>query len=310
MILHRTTMKDIANIQAESGSNKKSIRIVSPSGAIDGRYIDGAKQVLQKWGFNVSEGLHARDRYGRFAGTQADRIADLQTAINDADIDIILCSRGGYGLAQIIDKIDLKPLCRHPKLICGFSDITVLHSALGKLDLPSVHSIMAKHLTELPKDAEPKLQLQNILQGQKPTYEISSHRLNRQGMAQGILRGGNLSVLYGLRGTPYDFQPENTILFIEDIAEKPYHIDRMMQNLKLGGILQRISGLVVGQFSDCDEDPLMMRSIEEIISDAVSEYSYPVCFNFPAGHVAQNMPLIMNTEAELRVKNSVTLSYL
>lgn len=310
MILHRTTMKDIANIQAESGSNKKSIRIVSPSGAIDGRYIDGAKQVLQKWGFNVSEGLHARDRYGRFAGTQADRIADLQTAINDADIDIILCSRGGYGLAQIIDKIDLKPLCRHPKLICGFSDITVLHSALGKLDLPSVHSIMAKHLTELPKDAEPKLQLQNILQGQKPTYEISSHRLNRQGMAQGILRGGNLSVLYGLRGTPYDFQPENTILFIEDIAEKPYHIDRMMQNLKLGGILQRISGLVVGQFSDCDEDPLMMRSIEEIISDAVSEYPYPVCFNFPAGHVAQNMPLIMNTEAELRVKNSVTLSYL
>lgn len=310
MILHRTTMKDIANIQAESGSNKKSIRIVSPSGAIDGRYIDGAKQVLQKWGFNVSEGLHARDRYGRFAGTQADRIADLQAAINDADIDIILCSRGGYGLAQIIDKIDLKPLCRHPKLICGFSDITVLHSALGKLDLPSVHSIMAKHLTELPKNAEPKLQLQNILQGQKPTYEISSHRLNRQGMAQGILRGGNLSVLYGLRGTPYDFQPENTILFIEDIAEKPYHIDRMMQNLKLGGILQRISGLVVGQFSDCDEDPLMMRSIEEIISDAVSEYSYPVCFNFPAGHVAQNMPLIMNTEAELRVKNSVTLSYL
>lgn len=310
MILHRTTMKNIANIQAESGSNKKSIRIVSPSGAIDGRYIDGAKQVLQKWGFNVSEGLHARDRYGRFAGTQADRIADLQAAINDADIDIILCSRGGYGLAQIIDKIDLKPLCRHPKLICGFSDITVLHSALGKLDLPSVHSIMAKHLTELPKDAEPKLQLQNILQGQKPTYEISSHRLNRQGMAQGILRGGNLSVLYGLRGTPYDFQPENTILFIEDIAEKPYHIDRMMQNLKLGGILQRISGLVVGQFSDCDEDPLMMRSIEEIISDAVSEYSYPVCFNFPAGHVAQNMPLIMNTEAELRVKNSITLSYL
>lgn len=308
--MHRTTMKDIANIQAESGSNKKSIRIVSPSGAIDGRYIDGAKQVLQKWGFNVSEGLHARDRYGRFAGTQADRIADLQAAINDADIDIILCSRGGYGLAQIIDKIDLKPLCRHPKLICGFSDITVLHSALGKLDLPSVHSIMAKHLTELPKDAEPKLQLQNILQGQKPTYEISSHRLNRQGMAQGNLRGGNLSVLYGLRGTPYDFQPENTILFIEDIAEKPYHIDRMMQNLKLGGILQRISGLVVGQFSDCDEDPLMMRSIEEIISDAVSEYSYPVCFNFPAGHVAQNMPLIMNTEAELCVKNSVTLSYL
>lgn len=310
MILHRTTMKDIANIQAESGSNKKSIRIVSPSGAIDGRYIDGAKQVLQKWGFNVSEGLHARDRYGRFAGTQADRIADLQAAINDADIDIILCSRGGYGLAQIIDKIDLKSLCRHPKLICGFSDITVLHSALGKLDLPSVHSIMAKHLTELPKDAEPKLQLQNILQGQKPTYEISSHRLNRQGMAQGNLRGGNLSVLYGLRGTPYDFQPENTILFIEDIAEKPYHIDRMMQNLKFGGILQRISGLVVGQFSDCDEDPLMMRSIEEIISDAVSEYSYPVCFNFPAGHVAQNMPLIMNTEAELCVKNSVTLSYL
>lgn len=303
-------MKDIANKQAESGGKQKSIRIVSPSGAIDGRYIDEAAQVLRTWGHNVSEGLHARDRYGRFAGTQADRIADLQAAINDANIDIILCSRGGYGLAQIIDKIDLAPLRRHPKLVCGFSDITVLHSALGKLDLPSVHSIMAKHLTELPEDAEPKLQLQRILQDGQPGYSLPAHRLNRQGMTQGILRGGNLSVLYGLRGTPYDFQPENTILFIEDIAEKPYHIDRMMQNLKMGGILKRISGLIVGQFSDCEEDPLMMQSIEEIIFDAIKEYGYPVCFNFPAGHVAYNLPLIMNTKIRLEVGNSVSLTYL
>lgn len=303
-------MKDIANKQAESGDKKKTIRIISPSGAIDGKYIDGAAQVLRTWGYDVSEGLHARDRYGRFAGTSADRIADLQAAINDTNTDIILCSRGGYGLTQIIDKINLTPLCRHPKLVCGFSDITVLHSALGKLGLPSVHSIMAKHLTELPKDAEPKLQLQRILQGGQTGYSLPAHRLNRQGMAQGILRGGNLSVLYGLRGTPYDFQPENTILFIEDIAEKPYHIDRMMQNLKMGGILQRISGLIVGQFSDCEEDPLMMQSIEEIIFNAVKEYGYPVCFNFPAGHVAYNLPLVMNTKIRLDVGDSVALTYL
>ncbi len=290
--------------------HRKNIRIVSPSGAIDGRYIDGATQVLRAWGYDVSEGPHARDRYGRFAGTPADRIADMQAAINDTHTDIILCSRGGYGLAQIIDKIDLSPLCTHPKLVCGFSDITVLHSALGNLGLPSVHSIMAKYLTELPADAEAKRRLQSMLQGERTGYSLPAHRMNRQGTTQGILRGGNLSVLYGLRGTPHDFQPENTILFIEDIAEKPYHIDRMMQNLKMGGVLKRISGLIVGQFSDCEEDPLMMQSIEEIIFDAVKAYDYPVCFNFPAGHVTYNLPLLMNTNIKLQVGDAVSLTYL
>lgn len=277
-----------------------NVRVVSPSGAIHPAYIDGAETVLHRWGWDVSEGNFARGQYGRFSGTEAERIADLQEAVDDPLVDVILCSRGGYGLAQIIDKIHIEKWPKG-KLLVGFSDITVLHSALAHYNVPSVHGVMAKHITELLDDAEPKVLLHKLLQGEKPVYRLPAHRLNRCGKAEGILRGGNLSVLYGLRGTPYDLPVEGTILFIEDIAERAYHIDRMMQNLRLGGVLQHLSGFVVGQFSDCEDDPLMMQTVEEIIADAVADYDFPVCFNFPAGHVEQNLPLLLNSPACLEV---------
>ena len=286
------------------------IRIVSPSGFIAPEYIDGAKKVLEGWDLKVSVGKFALSEYGRFAGTKEQRIADLQEALNDKDLKAILCSRGGYGLSQIIDKLDFTSFSKHPKWLIGFSDITILHNVISNLGIASIHGIMAKHLTELPENPDPVQQLKKILFGEFPTYQIPTQELNRYGITEGKLIGGNLSVLMGMRGTKYDLNYKNNVLFIEDIAEKPYHIDRMMQNLRLSGVLSDISGLIVGQFSDCQEDPLMKQTISEIILDAVKNYDYPVCFNFPAGHVETNLPLILGEKAHLNVnENYVQLKF-
>jgi len=231
----------------------------------------------------------------------------LQEALDDENVKAILCSRGGYGLAQIIDKLDFSKFVEHPKWLIGFSDVTILHNAINKLGIPSVHSVMAKHITELPPDAEPVRYLKYILEGIPPVYEIPSSPLNRKGTSKGKLIGGNLSVFAGLRATPYDLNFKGNILFIEDVDEQPYHIDRMMQNLRLSGVLSEVSGLIVGQFSYCEEDPRMKQTISEIIFDAVEEYDYPVCFNFPAGHVDYNLPLIMGCNIQLDVQSDQTV---
>ena len=280
------------------------IRIVSPSGSIHPELIDGAAKVLTSWGLQVTEGTFARSEYGRFAGTKEQRIAVLQEALDDPNVKAILCSRGGYGMAQIIDKLDFTTFAKSPKWLIGFSDITILHNVITNLGIPSIHSIMAKHLTELPADSEQVVRLKNTLFGTLPKYKIPPHELNKIGEANGKLIGGNLSVLMALRGSQFDLPYKNNILFIEDIAEKPYHIDRMMQNLRFSGILAQLSGLIVGQFSDCDEDPLMKQTISEIILSTVSDYTYPVCFNFPAGHVDYNLPLILGAHVSLDVKET------
>jgi muramoyltetrapeptide carboxypeptidase len=286
------------------------IRIVSPSGAIDPSYIDGAKKVLASWGLNATEGDFARTEYGRFGGTKEQRIADLQAALDDTEVKAILCSRGGYGVAQIIDKLDFTKFSANPKWLIGFSDITILHNAISYVEVASIHGIMAKHLTELPANSEQVQLLKNILFGKLPHYQISAHEQNRTGKAEGKLIGGNLSVLVGMIGTTFDLHYEGNILFLEEIAEKPYHIDRMMQHLRLSGALSKISGLILGQFSDCDEDPLMKQSISEIIFENVKEYNYPVCFNFPAGHVDYNLPIVMGQEAEMEVsEEKVSIGY-
>ena len=277
------------------------IRIISPSGAINPDYIEGAKKMLLSWNLQTTEGEFARSEYGRFAGTQEQRITDLQQALDDSNVKAILCSRGGYGIAQIIDKLDFSGFIKSPKWLIGFSDVTILHNAITNLGVASIHGVMAKGLTESPDEAEPIQRLKDILFGKLPIYRIPNHPLNRKGNAKGKLIGGNLSVLMGLRGSQFDLNYKNAILFIEDIGEKPYHIDRMMQNLRFSGVLAQISGLVVGQFSDCEEDPLMMQTIKEIILNAVNEQDYPVCFNFPAGHVENNLPLLLGVTAKLNI---------
>lgn len=287
-----------------------NIHIVSPSGAIQPGFIDGATKLLSSWGLKVTEGKYARTAYGRFAGTKDERAADLQQALDDPNVKAILCSRGGYGLAQIIDKIDFSSFAKSPKWLIGFSDITILHNAITALGIASMHGIMTKYLTELPEESDQITSFKNLLFGTPSNFSIKPEAENRLGQAEGKLIGGNLSVMMGMRSTPFDLDFHNNILFIEDVGEKPYQIERMMQSLRLSGVLKQISGLVVGQFSDYDEDPLMMQSVAEIILAAVSEYDYPVCFNFPAGHVDYNLSLILGEQAELFVESDkVRLNY-
>ena len=286
----------------------KSIRIISPSGVIEPSYIDGAHARLRAWGYKVSEGAHARNAHGRFAGTDEERLSDLIDALNDPTVDIILCSRGGYGLQRIIDRVP--PIT---KPIIGFSDITALHQLSALSHQPSVHGIMCKHIATLPEESEPIQAMKKLLSGETLEYRWTAHPLNRKGNASAPIIGGNLSVLYGLQGTPYGlasvisnfkFQISNDqkpLLLIEDICERHYHIDRMIRNLRMSGVLENLSGLIVGQFTDCEDDELMNQSVYETIREAVEDYDYPVVFNAPVGHVEKNMPLWLGTTAYLSV---------
>ncbi|MDP4277810.1 MAG: LD-carboxypeptidase [Bacteroidota bacterium] len=293
------------------------VRLISPAGVIDPSLIEGAERRLRSWGWQVTCGKAAAGSYGRYSGTVAERLQDLQEALDDPDCKAVFCSRGGYGTVHLIDKIDLTQFKKHPKWLIGYSDITLLHTMLQLNGFASIHGGMAKRLANgddpagLGLSYSPLNTLHEILDGALPTYRTDKHLLNRVGTAQGILRGGNLSILYSLRGTPLDDIPEGCILFLEDVGEKPYSVDRMLHNLKLGGILSRLGGLIVGQFSDCEEDPLMNKTVYELIADIVSPYDYPVCFDFPVGHTEKNVPLITGSLVRLSVdKQQVQLSNL
>lgn len=282
----------------------KHIRIISPSGAIDPTYIDSATRRLRTWGFAVSEGRHARGHYGRFAGTDEERLEDLNEALQDERVDFILCSRGGYGMQRIIDRVHLIT-----KPIIGFSDITALHQLSAISGQPSLHGIMCKHIATLPEESEPMVALRQLLNGEGRTYTWAHHPLNRIGEAYAPIVGGNLSVLYGLQGTPWGLQQsafriQFPILLIEDIGERHYHIDRMIRNLRLSGVLAHLSGLIVGQFSDCEDDALMGETVYETIKEAVADYDYPVVFNAPIGHVEHNVPLWLHSPVRLEVNPS------
>ena len=282
--------------------------ILSPSGKIETQWVEGLKAVLESYGLVVSVADHTLCAKGRFAGSDNERIQDLQEAINDAQVKAIFCSRGGYGLARIIDKIDFSALKSAAKWIVGFSDITALHNAFSRVGVASIHGIMAKHIT---LKADGLDNLMTMLFGGDVAYEVPAHDFNKVGEAEGELIGGNLSVLYGLRGTPFDLDYKGKILFIEDLGERLYHIDRMMQNLRLGGVFEQISGLVVGQFTDIDEDDSFEGGVYGVISEAVKGYDIPVCFNFPAGHVDNNQPLMLGAKYKLEVlKNKSILKCL
>ena len=245
----------------------------------------------------MSEGAHARAKWGRFAGTDEERLADLNEALRDASVDAILCARGGYGLQRILDRV--APIT---KPIIGFSDITALHQLAGIEHMPSLHGIMCKHIATLPEESEPIQALRKMLAGEAIEYHWAHHPLNRPGVAEAPIVGGNLSVLYGLQGTPYGLNKlsyQFPILLIEDISERHYHIDRMIRNLSMSGVLAHLSGLIVGQFSDCDDDELMGCSVYETIKEVVADYDYPLLFNAPFGHVEHNLPLWLHRHASI-----------
>ncbi|MFV0468305.1 MAG: LD-carboxypeptidase [Dysgonomonas sp.] len=282
--------------------------IISPSGHADPINIDKSKSMLESWGLNVILSEHSKGEYGRYAGTVSERLFDLQSAMNDKDIKLIFCSRGGYGIVQLLESLDFHEIIRYPKWLVGYSDITALHWAFLHNGIASLHAPMSSHLAEEGEDVA-SIFLQEILFSKKQTYSINSHPLNRSGKINGRLFGGNLTVFTGLMGSQYAQIPENSILFIEDIAESPYKIDRMMWNLQLSGILSSISGLIVGHFTNCEEDPLMKKTIYESIRQIVDKYDFPVAFDFPVGHIKNNYPLVHGGEYLFEVnKKNVLLT--
>jgi muramoyltetrapeptide carboxypeptidase len=291
------------------------VRLISPAGMIAPELVENAETCLKSWGLHVRRGNHVTGQTGRFSGSEEERLNDLQEALDDHDCRAVLCSRGGYGTIHLLEKVDLTAFEKSPKWLIGYSDITMLHGLLQKQGYSSIHGGMAKALAGeiapqegyLPESAR---WLKNMLFGQLPPYCTKAHSLNRFGSATGPLVGGNLSILYSLRGTPYDYIPAGSVLFIEDIGERPYMIDRIMYNLKLGGILEKLGGLIVGQFSDYEEDPLFGKTVAEIVADAVSKYNYPVCFDFPVGHVERNLPLMCGAKVRMEVlPEGSTLNY-
>lgn len=278
------------------------VAIVATARKISVAEVEPAIKLLMSWGVEVITGdsLYETDR--QFAGTDYQRTADFQSMLDNPEVKAILCARGGYGTVRIIDELDFTAFVKHPKWIVGYSDITVLHSHINNIyGIETLHATMPVNFP--PEGTLPAVEeLKSILFGEAPDYKTSTGKLSRSGHAQGQVVGGNLSILYSLSGTPSALDTTGKILFIEDLDEYLYHIDRMMMNLKRSGKLENLAGLVVGGMTDMRDNtvPYGMNA-EEIIAEAVKSYKYPVLFGFPAGHQKENMPLIMGREAVLDV---------
>lgn len=289
--------------------NKNSkVIVLSPAGYVNKDFVVAAEKFFANKGLKPSIYPSCLKKHNRYAGTDSERIKDLQQAINDTEASIILCSRGGYGTLRIIDKIDFTLLQNNPKWIIGFSDITILHSAVNKVGVKSIHGPMAKAFFEEP-ESESISKLFDILNHIPTEYSIEPDSYNKIGESNAILTGGNLSTIFSLQGTPFELDTDNKILFIEDLNEYLYHLDRIMLNLKLSGKLKNLKGLVVGAFTDMiDSEISFGKTAYQIISEHTQDFNYPVCFNFPAGHIRNNMPLVFGSNYSLSVtKNGADL---
>lgn len=270
----------------------EKIAIVSPAGFVNENYVTAAKKYLSSHGFKPQIFSSCLKSFNRYAGTDIERLKDLQNALDDDSIKAVLCARGGYGCIRIINEIDFSRFVKNPKWVIGFSDISTIHSQINSFGVASIHGPMAKSFSD-DKNSEANTNLIKILKGTIPEYEISGHELNREGEIKASIVGGNLSTLFSLQSTDFEVHPNNKILFIEDVNEYLYHLDRIMMNFKLSGKLKNIKGLIVGAFSDMiDSDISFGKTAYEIILEHVSEYNYPILFNFPSGHIINNMPIV------------------
>lgn len=282
--------------------------ILSPAGRIEASYVAAAADVLKGWGLQPTVAPHTLGRCGRYSGTLEERLTDLQQAMDDPSVRLILCSRGGYGLVHLLPQLDFTAFRANPKWVVGYSDVTALHAALQLQGFASLHAPMAKHLAEEGEEDAAVQYMHDTLFGKSLHYEIpevEQHNLNRAGQVKGRLFGGNLSVFTSLLGTKFVKIPKGGILFLEEIGEHPYKVDRMIHQLRLAGVFDKIGGMIVGQFTDYEEDDQMSAPLLQSIRDAVNGYSFPICFGFPVGHVKENYPILMGMQAELIVSNDM-----
>lgn len=285
-----------------------SVAIVSPASKIDAKLVDGACATLEAWGFRPVVGSCCKGECGSFSGTVGQRLGDLRAALENPDVRAVLCSRGGYGVVQMIEHFRDSMWNNDPKWLIGFSDISALHAVSVHASVVSVHASMCKLLTEHP-DCQCSHTLHDILTGKLPDYEVAGDERNREGNVSGTVTGGNLAVLSGLISTPYDLLKKDHILFIEDISEAIYRVERMLYTLRLNGTLARTKALIVGQFTDY-KPSVDHQCMYDMIEKMVADYDFPVAYNFPVGHVDYNLPILEGAQADLTVtKDKVRLTF-
>lgn len=283
-----------------------TIAIVSPSSAPDSATVAKGCAALRDWGYVPVVGPHAQNRYHGFAGTADERAADLLWALRDTTVKAILCSRGGDGAVQVLQRIPLSEFSQHPKWIIGFSDVTALHSAAVSAGVMSIHGTMCDGIAAKGERRDSvNAVLRRLLQGELPSYEVPAHPLNQPGQAEGILVGGNFSVLCGLAGSDYDFlrrADQGLILFIEDTGEGMTKVDRMLHQLEIRGILSQLKGIIVGHFSKYKQPENDFADMYDMLHEYLQHYPVPVCYDFPIGHHSgYNYPLVEGCRVRLTV---------
>ncbi|WP_276485071.1 S66 peptidase family protein [Paraflavitalea pollutisoli] len=288
-----------------------TIGITCPAGYMDADKAQTCIDVLQQWGYTVKVGKTlGSDSTNYFSGTDEERLADFQAMLDDDSVKAILCGRGGYGMGRIIDHINFKAFKKQPKWIIGFSDITVLHAHIySNYNIASLHAPMAAAFNDEGFKNEYVQSLKHAFEGKTARYHCEPHEYNQKGEAIGELVGGNLSLLAHIVGTPSDVKTKGRILFLEDVGEYKYNVDRMLYQLKRAGKLDKLAGLVIGGFTDNkDTERPFGKPIYDIIHEIVQEYDYPICFNFPVSHEAPNYALKVGVGYKLKVgKQRVSL---
>ena len=287
-----------------------TIGITCPAGYMAREKAETCINTLQKWGFEVMVGktLGSKSK-NYFSAPDQERINELQAMLDDENIHAILFGRGGYGMSRIIDKLNFKKFKKNPKWLIGFSDITLMHCQLfGNYKISSIHGPMAAAFNDMKSNPIYIDSLHKAITGKKANYNCKPHINNRLGNASGKIIGGNLALLTNAIGTKSDFDTKNKILFIEDVGEYLYTADRMLQQLKRSGKLNKLAGLIVGGFTDMkDTDRPYGKKIEDIIKEIVAEYEYPVCFHFPISHGKENLAVKIGVAYDLKVMKNKTI---
>ena len=285
-----------------------TIGITCPAGYMDAAKAQTCITALQQWGYQVMVGKTlGSNSTNYFSGTDEDRRDELQAMLDDKNINAILCGRGGYGVGRIIDQLDFTLFKKNPKWIIGFSDITVLHSHIyTHLKIATLHAPMAAAFNDGEYNNAFIQSLHKAVAGKKANYKVVAHPFNKTGTVTGELLGGNLSLLAHLTGTPSDINTKNKILFVEDIGEYIYNIDRMLYQIKRSGKLDKLAGLIIGGFTDMkDTERPFGKTVYEVIKEIVGEYDYPVCFGFPVSHGKENYALKVGGKYTLNVTKKI-----
>ena len=301
----QTSYKMNRHIKPENLKIGDTISIIAPSGVLKDyeQYMEKSISLMESWGLNVVLGSTIYETYGHFSSTDINREKDFQKAIDDNKIKAIWCARGGYGAMRIIDNINYDNLSKNPKWVIGYSDITAIHNDIHNLGVESLHGVMCKSLEDISVDDDSISKLKDILfEEGELNYIIERNEYNIIGEASGKLVGGNLTLLQSLLQSKSSIDTTNKIIFIEDVGEYLYHIDRMLHSLKRADYFSKCSGLIVGDFTDIKKNETKFgKNLHEIINEIVEEYNIPVMYGFPAGHGEKNLPLIFGRNVQIIV---------